>query len=384
MTADGTAATKRGPRLLFIDNIRIILICLVIATHCSITYGGPGSWYFVDPTNAPGIPFVLAVIGSFNQSFFMGFFVLVSAYFVPGSVWRKGRAKYAHDRLIRLGIPLLVWIIFIAPLIQLILAAGAGNFPDSILGFWVGHFIPFQGLQLGPMWFVFYLLIATAAYLLWTGYRPKEESENVKPFPAFITIAAFGIMVGIVTAIVRIFMPIGTMWFFDFQPPFFPQYIALFIVGIWAAKNHWLDNIPDRVGKACTIATLLLFAIQPFFIHAVLASPEGLPLITGGPQWTAICYALWEQTFCMMIITAMLWIFSHWLNSQGEVTKAMAGDSYTVYIIHPVVLISISMAFVSIALPQLAKFAVVLALTIAAAFTLAHIIRAVPGVKRVL
>jgi len=55
-----------------------------------------------------------------------------------------------------------------------------------------------------------------------------------------------------------------------------------------------------------------------------------------------------------------------------------------VYIIRPLVLISISIAFVGVALPQLAKFAVVLALTIAVAFTLANLIRAVPGVKRVL
>jgi len=38
----------------------------VIATHCSITYGGPGSWYFTDPGNGPGTPFILAVLDSLN------------------------------------------------------------------------------------------------------------------------------------------------------------------------------------------------------------------------------------------------------------------------------------------------------------------------------
>ncbi len=85
-----------------------------------------------------------------------------------------------------------------------------------------------------------------------------------------------------------------------------------------------------------------------------------------------------------MIITAMLWIFSLWFNREGPVTRAMAGDSYTVYIIHPVVLVLLSMAFTGIAIPSLAKFAIVLPLAIGCTFALAHGIRAVPGVTKVL
>jgi peptidoglycan/LPS O-acetylase OafA/YrhL len=62
----------------------------------------------------------------------------------------------------------------------------------------------------------------------------------------------------------------------------------------------------------------------------------------------------------------------------------MAGDSYTVYIIHPVVLILLALAFIGVALSPLAKFAIVLPLAICLSFTLAHLIRAVPGVSRVL
>jgi hypothetical protein len=40
--------------------------------------------------------------------------------------------------------------------------------------------------------------------------------------------------------------------------------------------------------------------------------------------------------------------------------------------------------FAGIALPQLAKFAIVLPLAIACSFILAHLIRSIPGVDRVL
>jgi hypothetical protein len=55
-----------------------------------------------------------------------------------------------------------------------------------------------------------------------------------------------------------------------------------------------------------------------------------------------------------------------------------------VYIIHPVVLILLSMAFADLALPLLAKFLIVLPLAICLSFALAHVIRTMPGVTRVL
>ncbi len=382
MTIAETAEKKSGSRLLYIDNIRILLICLVIATHCSITYGGPGTWYFIDPGNGTTTPFILSVIDSLNQSFFMGFFVLVSAYFVVGSLQRKGRDRFTRDRLVRLGIPLIVWVLIINPLILLIILNGTGTLPmppASLLN-------PLTGAGLGPMWFVFFLLVATFAYLLWTGICRPDQSGDVKPhpFPGFASIVALGLLLGIVTAVVRIFLPIGSIWLFGFQLPFFPQYIAAFIIGIYAAQNNWFDNIPSRVGKTCAISALLLVAVQPVFIYLITNPLSGLTPFIGGLQWQAVFYAFWEQMAAVMIITGLLWFFSRRFNTQGSVARAMAGDSYTVYIIHPVILILLAIPLTGFALPQIAKFAVVLPLAICISFLLAHLIRAIPGVKKVL
>lgn len=382
MTAAETAGKTGGSRLLYIDNLRILLICLVITTHCSITYGGPGGWYFTDPGNGAGTPFILSVIDSLNQSFFMGFFILVSAYFIVGSLRRKGMDQFTRDRLVRLGIPLLVWILLINPFILLIFRLCNLPLPMD----WVSLLNPVSGAGLGPMWFVFFLLVATFAYLLWIKVRiPSQQvDEKPHPFPGFIPIFILGIFLGVVTTIVRIFLPIGSMWLFGFQLPFFPQYIAAFIIGIYAAQNNWFDDIPARVGKTCAVAALLMVAVQPVFIYLITSSSGGLGPFMGGLHWQAVLFAFWEQMAGVMIITALLWIFSQGFNTQGPVAGAMAGDSYTVYIIHPVVIILLSLAFVSLTIPSLAKFAIVLPLAICISFALAHLIRAVPGVKRVL
>ncbi len=390
MSGADPAGKETGTRILYIDNIRILLICLVIATHASITYGGPGSWYFHDPGNAPGSPYILVLLNALNQSFFMGFFLLVSAYFIPGSLWRKGTGRYLRDRLIRLGIPLLAWILFLSPLLGYIVATATGEFSGSFPAFWIGAFVPFQGLRLGLMWFVFFLLIATPAYLAWIAIRPPSDGDpgrgrEIRPFPGFPAIAAFGLLLGFVTAIVRIFFPIGSEWFFAFQLPFFPQYIALFIIGLYAARNRWFDSIPDRTGKACGYAALALAGLLILFGAVILGSPDGAARVSGGGlYWQAAGFAFLEQMTGVMIIAGLLWLFFRRFNAQGPVARAMAGDTYTVYIIHPFVLVLLAMAMAGVALPQLAKFGIVFPLTIVIAFAAAHGIRAVPGVKRVL
>ena len=382
MPHTGPGGETEKPRLFFIDNLRILVISLVIVSHCSITYGGPGGWFYIDPGNAPGTPFVLAMIDMLNQSFFMGFFTLVSAYFIVPSLLRKGREKFVHDRLVRLGIPLLFFVLVLNPLIILLLLAAGAPLPMPLATL----LNPVTGPAFGPMWFVWFLLLATGAYMLWSAYHPPADpvSTPPQPFPNITAIAGLGLLLGAVTAGVRIFIPIGSVWLFNFQLPFFPQYIALFIVGIYAAENHWFDTIPDRTGKICTLAAIALIAFEPFFVYTILGSPSGFSLVTGGLHGQAVLYAFWEQMACVMIITALAWIFSCRFNTQGPVTRAMAADSYTVYVFHPVVLVMFSLLFAGIALPQLAKFAIVLPLTIACTFILAHLVRAIPGVDRVL
>jgi glucans biosynthesis protein C len=43
------AAAPQGTRLLFIDNLRIVLICGVLVQHLAVTYGALGDWDYRDP-----------------------------------------------------------------------------------------------------------------------------------------------------------------------------------------------------------------------------------------------------------------------------------------------------------------------------------------------
>ena len=68
-------------RLLFVDNIRVLLTILVLLFHLMITYAGTGDWWYMEGREDT----ITGVIGAWfivvNQAYFMGLFLLISAYF---------------------------------------------------------------------------------------------------------------------------------------------------------------------------------------------------------------------------------------------------------------------------------------------------------------
>ena len=86
-------------RLFFIDNLRILLITLIMMLHLSITYGGAGGWYYRE-SEPDTISFVvLTWHNGMVQAFSMGLFFLISGYFTPGSYDRKGPRRFFKDRI---------------------------------------------------------------------------------------------------------------------------------------------------------------------------------------------------------------------------------------------------------------------------------------------
>lgn len=374
-------------RLFFIDNIRIILICLVILTHLSITYGAVGSWYYKEVSGVSVSAALLTLLTSLFQTFFMGFFFLISAYFIPSSLNRKGTLLFVRDRLVRLGIPLVVWVLAISPIFGYVVARILGGYIGSFSTWYTTVQPTIHYLGLGPLWFVFSLLVFTLAYVAWRMVRWEKVQviSGSRNFPALPTILLFAIFLGIVSFVIRILFPIGYEWeLFSLQVPYYPQYIALFIIGLIAAGNDWLIRVPSSTGKICACLALAFAMLQPLLLLTVNYSAGDLSPLLGGLHWQALLYSLWEQMTGIMIIIGFLWLFRERVNHQGPVAKAAAADTYTVYIIHPLILVPLAIGLQFLLLPPIPKFILVSALAIPLCFLIAHLIRGLPGVTRVL
>jgi len=376
--------TPSAPRIAYLDNLRILVTSLVVLHHIAITYGAPGSWYFYDQPVSELGQVLLTVFVALNSSFFMGFFFLLAGYFTPSSYDRKGPIRFLWDRLLRLGIPLAAFSFLFDPLLKAIQAVGVWN-PGSPFGQAYLHHLQDLTFNPGPLWFVTALLIFGFAYALlrWGadafGRRPRETFGRLAPQ----WILVFGLLLGVITFLVRIPYPSGRVWFV-FQLGDFPQYVALFVAGILARRQRWLEGLTAKDGRLWRWLALG-FAVALPVVGFIGGAFDGDPSeFQGGTNWQSMVGSLWWSLQGIAICVALLATFKERLNRQGWLAREAARDAYAVFIIHAPVVVGISILLMRTALAPGIKWLLVSGLATAACFLLASGIRRLPLVRRIL
>jgi len=375
-------------RLYFIDNLRILLITLVMMIHLSISYGGEGSWYYKEGRADTFTAVMLTWHNAIIQAFSMGLFFLISGYFTPGSYDRKGAGRFLKDRLLRLGIPILCYDLIIGPLmVRPLVRFGTQESSGSYPGFLAGYYSSFH-IGTGPLWFVEALLIFAGCYVLWRALT-KSHALVVRTesrVPSSLAVALFALAISIITFIIRIWLPLG--WNFEplnFQFPFFTQYICMFIVGIAAYKRNWLARIPDAMGKLwLAIAIIFILILFPVLFVSGGAMSGDISAFIGGLHWQCFALAVWEQFTGIATIIALLFLSRKYFNRQGNISKAASVSAYTAYIIHAPVIILVAIAIKNINLYPLIKFALAVLISVPLCFASANVIRQLPLARRIL
>lgn len=385
---NATKGNKNTPkdtnRLLFIDNIRIFLTMLVIAHHMMVIYAHSGGWIYYnssqdDVTSALGGWFCAV-----NQSYFMGLFLFVAAYFVPGAYDRKGSSKFIKDRLIRLGIPLVVYSWLLRPLFLYYFMN------ISIRSFWrwfTGEYFRIYGLiGGGPLWFIETLLLFSLIYALYRLLRRSASTQTSQEgqFPSNLKIVVFALSLGIAIFLVRLVSPINDTYTpLNLQFANFAQYITLFILGLVAYQRNWLTAIPHSTGRRWLgIAVLIILIYGPLAILAGAAENEELFL--GGWHWQSLIFSIWDAFLCISMCIGLLSLFYYRLNQQSTTAHELSRSAYTAYLIHEPVITYLAMVTASIHLHPLLKFVVTTILFIPVCFGLGSLIRRIPYLDRVL
>ena len=380
---------KKPTRMVFLDNLKILLTILVIVHHTLITYGAAGWWYVRDPNTDALTTILFSIIAGLLQGFYMGLFFFISTYFVPGSYNRKGPKKFLKERFIRLGIPYLIYIAIVSPIMIYFLHIAS---KISFFEFYTSYFQSFGRIgeflgSNGPLWFILTLMFFALFYCLWRQiYKTNSEKETVKKPPSKILLVIIIIIMTVLTFLMRLVFPmIGGYSFLSIQLAFVVQYIIMLILGVIAYKRDWFRNISDKQGKVW-LGIALLSIIFMFFVAISAGALEGdVTRLVGGFYWQAFAYALWESIYCIGMSIGLITLFRKKLNTQGKASKTVSSNAYTIYLIHAPVLVVISVLFVVILIFALLKFVIVLSIVLFLCFLISHfILRRIPGTKRVL
>jgi hypothetical protein len=122
-----------APRLAWIDNLRTLVILLVVNMHACVTYSHVGGWYLKE---APEPPMAVKVVFVFRQghlqAFFMGLLFFLSGVFAHRSFERRGPGPFLRERCIRLGLPSLLYMLVIQPFILYTSCSAIRRFPIGL------------------------------------------------------------------------------------------------------------------------------------------------------------------------------------------------------------------------------------------------------------
>jgi glucans biosynthesis protein C len=397
--ASAKTAGKGPARLLYIDNLRWVMIMLVVSMHAACTYSHLGSWYYMEDS-----PVSVAETGIFAtyqatlQSFFMGFLFFIAGYFVPGAYDKKGAAKFIRDRAFRLGLPLLFFVFVLQPISIYCIGLFHGEdvaprgFGDLyaryiINGRWLGG--------TGPLWFCEALLIFCLGYALFRTFRPGSNGQHpeapVHPakrvgiLPGNLKIWGLILAITLLTFLVRFPWPNGTA-FYNLQFCYFSQYVLYFCAGTLAFRGDWLDRFSVSSGKYWGRVALIggLFGWVALLVLGGAFKGQ-LPAYRGGWHWQSLGMAFWESMTGTAISMYLIVWFREKFNRQGKAARFFSANAFAVYVFHTPVLITISRMMSGIHVPLLLKFGFLTGISIAVTYALCSILfRKLPLLKEIL
>lgn len=341
-------------KILYLDNIKSLLALLVILFHTNSAYGGEGGWYYIEASDDTLAQTVLTFENALCQSFFMGLFFFIAAYFSPRSYENKGFYLFLKAKVIKLLLPALFYFFILNPLcISLVTQKPYA----SSLGFY-------------NMWFImalFYFSVFYAIFRRWfRGLQQEIHLPNGWGMLGFIGV------LGILNFTARLFFPTNQLYIHDFSLGYFPEYILLFLIGTLAYRNDWLEQIPVRLVTIYFRISLLSIVTLPFVFFLVEYYKRDFDAFYGGWTLESLYYSFWEPFTSVGIILKILTIFKAKADYTTPLLSRFSRASYSIYIIQAPIIVSLQLALRPVDIPIMLKVGIIFTSVLFLSFIVSH------------
>ena len=369
-----------GERLAYLDNLKTILIAGIIGAHAMMGYADFGSWTYQDVREVALSPVVetifVVVVASLGGLFLMALFFLISGLLTQDSLARKGEARFMVDRLWRLGLPFALYTVVAWPLVEYALH-------EPLLherSYWQSFMDTDPVLDNGPMWFVGVLLAYSFGLVLWRRWAPAGSAEGPLRWRRLLLVS---LAVGVSTFLIRIGLPADSGQPLNAHVWAWPEYIAMFGLGVVAARRGWLRPIPGELARRCGVATVVAILCTAGAILTAESLGLDADAFAGGWGLPALFAALTEG---VLAVAAPIWVLAtaqRRLNRTGPWRTALARSSYLAFMLQGPVLVGLALALRPVALSGDVKALLVASLGIVGSFGLAWPLATKTALRRI-
>jgi len=371
-------------RISYLDNLRFSLVALVICHHANAAYGSIGGWSYTVHERSGFISELLAnMFAGITQAFFMSSFFMISAYFTAATFEKKGPVKFVRRRLVRLGIPLLVYFFVLSLVLRYFIFKFEGRDGVALSDFFLNpRYTDYRSM--GPLWFAFTLLIFEGAYLIQRGIGSLlDRKPRTYPLPNDRQVLAFILGIGVFTFFWRMLFPL-TAHVFHLRLAFFPLYVAMFTFGVIAWRSGWFSQLTARQANRWFKAALVAMAVMPLVMLVNQLWGGNAYSFWERLSWQSLAYSMWEPFICVGVNIKLIVFFRERFNFSNSLTKTMARSSFTAYITHAFFIVFLTYAFTFFSLGRLPEILLMWPIAVTACFLTATVISRAPLLRRVL
>jgi len=316
-------------RIFFMDYLRAFAVILVVLAHSAIAYmqNLADFWYIYDSN----VSILMDLTVFLVDKFVMVLLFFIAGFFSLYSLTKMDLLSYLRKRFIRIGIPLMIGIVFFNPVVTYISKVTKKNIVDDYASYWINDYFV-EGIQLNYLWFLLVLLIFTVT--LGFIYQYKKDIFNFTQSKDF----SYKPMLFVFTICLIIYF-ISTIitsdydWFYIgntrlLQPTRMIFYVTFFCLGVYAYKNHWfISNFSKKKSLywfvLAFISAVVLGLFYNFYYPDLLYSTP-LKIINS----FLVCI------LTIFSIIALVCLFKNFLNIPSKIGRMISDNSYSIYLLH--------------------------------------------------
>lgn len=356
-------------RIYFLDHLRTLMIFLVVVLHAGLVYEYvlENTWIVVDPIKANSI----GIIRLYLDLFVMFIIFFISGYLVPVSLKSKTSIEFLKSKMKRLLIPWTVAVFTLIPAYKFIFLYSRGLPQEEWFSYF--HFFERAGSDLSfyannPaqnwLWFLPVLFLFQVIYLVLAKTKMLSLKINLKT--AIIAMLVFGVVYSVTIA------QLGFNGWFDsailhFQRERLLVYLMSFLLGSLCYKLKVFESAPKNkrlyiLANVVLTVTLSIFtavALNTFF--NIIDPQRNFYFISKFAD--RVTYYAFGMASQLTLLYVFLYGFRKSLNRRYVLMDELNRNSYSVYIIHTIVLGVVALSLLGLPIPSGVKFIMLTILT---------------------
>ncbi len=364
------AVAAPGNRIYWLDNLRTFAVFLVVLLHAGLVYESSGITAFFWVVDDPATNDLSGIINLVLDIFVMATIFFVAGFFTPASLDRKTPWAFLRSKFKRLYVPWIIAVLTLIPLYKVIFLYSRGLPQEH----WTTYFHWTNGIWgQNWLWFLPILFLFDLLYVLLS--RINIDVSSITLASAVGATCALGFLYTISIDLLGL-QGWTKAFLFDFQNERILIYFMIFMVGALCYRLRTFDTSPKNKRLYVVVSLTVWIPVCLYLLLIIY------PLIQPGAHlFSATLDRLLFHLSVTVSLLSLLYLtintFRYYLNRQGALARELSRNSYSVYIIHTVVLGGIAVVLMSIGIPSLMKHVLLAVLTYSASSLFIYLYRRV-------